>query len=462
METTWGCTSISIRAFRSDDSRVERGAVMRSTASAPRAARVLLPVLLLALSAASASGQQEVRLGIRGYVDEKVNVAIDDLTPTSPAARTVAEVLAFDLTYSLRFNVLEGQPGVIRASGPGPDYESWAIFGTQYLVTGTVSGSGAGYTAAIEIHNIPFQRRMSQKTYALPDPGAAGFRMALHEISNAIIQELTGEDGIADTRIAFASRRRGDKEIYAIDYDGHGSYRITSLDTISMTPDWSRDGARICFTTFVSGDPDLYCAPSGGGGSQPISTNRGLDMAPSISPDGRRMALTLTKDGNAEIYVLDVGGRSLRRLTYNLGIDTAPSWSPNGRQIVFESDRGGVAQIFAMDAEGANVRQLAYGGEAHSPAWSPQGDRIAYVERVGGRFQIVTIPADGGGGTVLTSTGDNEDPSWSPDGLHIAFSSTRGGGSDIYTMDWDGGNIRQVTRGGGYVSPSWSPKLGSR
>jgi TolB protein len=169
----------------------------------------------------------------------------------------VAEVLAFDLDYSLRYNVLEGQPGVVRASGPGPDYESWAIFGTQYLVTGTVSPTGAGYSAQIDIHHIPFQRSISQRTYALPDPGSAGFRMAIHDISNAIIRELTGEEGIADTRIGFASRRRGDKEIYAIDYDGQNTYRVTSLDTISMTPDWSRDGARICFTTFVSGDPDL-------------------------------------------------------------------------------------------------------------------------------------------------------------------------------------------------------------
>lgn len=242
-----------------------------------------MPLLLTAL-AAPARGQQEVRLGIRGYVDSKVNIAIDEMTPTSPAARTVAEVLAFDLDYSLRFNVLEGQPGVVRSASPGPDYESWAIFGTEYLVTGSVAATGAGFTARVDIHHIPFQRSISQKTYALPDPGAAGFRMAIHEISNTIIQELTGEEGIADTRIAFASRRRGDKEIYAIDYDGHGSYRVTSLDTISMTPDWSRDGARICFTTFVSGDPDLYCAPAGGGRSQAISENRGLDMAPSISP----------------------------------------------------------------------------------------------------------------------------------------------------------------------------------
>ncbi len=421
------------------------------------ATRLVSALLLLA---APAAAQQDVRLGITGYVDEKVNIAIDDVTPASSAGRAVAEMLAYDLEFSLRFNVLEGraQTGVVRSS-EGIDYEAWAIFGTQYLIKAELAPSGGGFRTEVGIHHVPFAREIQSLAFALPDPGSAGFRMAVHRISNAIIKELTGEEGIADTRVAFASRQRGDKEIYAIDYDGHDPYRVTSLDTISMTPDWSPDGSTICFTTFTRGDADLFCASASGGNARPMSTQKGLDMAPAWSPDGRRLALTLSKDGNAEIYLLEAGGRSLRRLTYSMGIDTAPSWSPNGRQIVFESDRTGVAQIYAMDAEGANERQLTYGGEAHSPAWSPKGDRIAYVERAG-NFQVATISANGGGRALLTSTGSNEDPSWSPDGLHIAFSSTRGGGADIYTMDWDGSNIRQVTRGGAFQSPSWSPRLG--
>lgn len=432
------CTSSSIRKF-----------VRRS----------LLAGLGIATFGSAGLAQQEVTLGLRGYVDETINLAIDDLDPRTPVAATVVEILAFDLDYSLRFNVIEGNPGVVRRSGV--DYEAWAIFGTEYLVTGRIESSGAGHRARLTIHHVPFQREVRQLDIALPDAGSAGFRAAVHDASNRIIRELTGEEGIADTRIAFASRRRGDKEIYAIDYDGHDSYRVTALDTISMTPDWRPNGDEICFTSFAAGDPDLYCAPAGGGRARVISSQRGLDMAPGWSPDGSRLAMTLTKDGNAEIYVLDSGGRSLRRLTYNPGIDTAPSWSPDGRQIVFESDRTGRSQIWAMDAEGAHVRQLTFGGEAHSPAWSPLGDRIAYVERIGGRFQVVTMGVEGETRTALTSIGDNEDPSWSPDGLHIAFSSSRGGGSDIYTMDWDGGHVRRVTRGGAFVSPSWSPRLRS-
>lgn len=422
--------------------------------SPPRAASLAAALLLLA---GPVRAQQEVTLTARGYVDETINLAIDDLEPASSAAGTIADILAFDLEFSLRFNVIEGNPGVVRRSGV--DYEAWAIFGTEYLVTGRIQATGAGFRADLVLHHVPFQRQIGELSFALPAMDTPEFRAAVHDASNRIIRDLTGEDGVADTRIAFASRRRGDKEIYVVDYDGHHPYRVTALDTISMTPDWHPGGGEICFTTFVTGDPDLYCAPSGGGRARSISSSKGLDMAPGWSPDGRRLAMTLTKDGNAEIYVLDAGARSLRRLTYNLGIDTAPSWSPNGRQIVFESDRTGISQIYTMDAEGANVRQITFGGEAHSPAWSPLGDRIAYVERVGGRFQIATVDVNGRGRTVMTSIGDNEDPSWSPDGLHIAFSSTRGGGSDIWTMDWDGRNVRQVTRGGAYVSPGWSPRL---
>ncbi len=444
-------------------SRARYAAPLERACRLPPAVLLALTGLATLLQPAPAMAQQDVRVGIAGYVDEKINIAIDDVTPGTEAARTVAEILAFDLEFSLRFNVLEGRAtaGVVRTAS-GVDYEAWAIFGTEYLVKAALAPSGGGYAASVGLHHVPFQREISSLSFALPDAGSENFRAAVHQISNTIIKELTGEDGIADTRIAFASRRRGDKEIFVIDYDGHDPYRVTSLDTISMTPDWHPDGSEICFTTFVRGNADLYCASAGGGRPQPLSTHYGLNMAPSWSPDGGRLALTLTKDGNAEIYALDRSGRRLDRLTYNIGIDTSPTWSPNGRQIAFESDRAGVPQIYVMDAEGASVRQLSRGGEAHSPDWSPLGDRIAYVERIGGRFQIVTIDAEGGGRQILTSTGDNEDPSWSPDGLHIAFSSTRAGGSDIYTMDWDGQHIRRVTQGGGFQSPSWSPKLSRR
>jgi TolB protein len=412
---------------------------------------------LLAVVSPGASGQANVRTGLTRYIDEQINLSIDRFE--GGGARDVTEIIAEDLRFSRYFNVIDADVAgkLVSESGSSVNYQGWSAFGTEYLVTGSVNGP----TMRIAVHHIPSRTVEFNRDYPAAPPGDRKSRPYVHAISNDIIKELTGEPGMALTKIAFASRRRHEKEIFVADYDGFNSYAVTRTDTINLTPAWSKAGDRICYTTFERGNPDLYCVSSGGGATIPIANFKGINIAPSWSPDGRRLAMTLTKDGNPEIYVMDVTAKKLTRLTYNMGIDTAPSWSPQGNSIVFESDRAGGPQIYLMDASGANVRRISFDtADNHSPAWSPKGDLIAYVgKRGGGDFQIFTVEAGTGEGlTQLTLTGSNEDPSWSPDGLHLAFSSTRQAGvTNIFTMTWDGQDIRQVTRGGGYITPDWSP-----
>ena len=412
---------------------------------------------LLAVAVPAAHAQQEVRTGLTRYIDEQINLSIDPFRGGS-AARDVTQIIADDLRFSRYFNVIDADvAGTLVGSEAEVNYEGWAAFGTRYLVTGTL-GEG---TIRISVHDVAGRTPVFTRDYPAASTADGKFRAYVHAISNDIIKELTGEQGIALTKIAFGSRRRHEKEIYVADYDGFNAYAVTRTDTINLSPSWAPTGERICYTTFERGNADLFCVSSGGGTASPIATFRGLNIAPAWSPDGRKLAMTLSKDGNPEIYVMDVGAKKLTRLTYNLGIDTAPSWSPNGNQLTFESDRAGGPHVYVMDASGSNVRRLSYDTrDNHSPAWSPRGDLIAYVgKRGGGNFQIFTVDAATGESlTQLTLTGSNEDPAWSPDGLHLGFSSTREGGAhNIFTMSWDGQNIRQITRGGGYITPDWSP-----
>lgn len=417
----------------------------------------MLSVVAAPVAPVAVGAQQNVRTGITRYIDEQLNLSIDAFTGATHA-RDVTRIIADDLRFSRYFNVIDADvAGTLVARGGSVNYEGWVAFGTQYLVTGALNGA----TILVGVHDVAGRRPIFTREYPMPSPGDSKFRAYVHAISNDVIKELTGEPGMALTKIAFASRRRHEKEIYVADYDGFNAYAVTRTDTINLTPAWSKSGDRICYTTFERGNPDLFCVGSGGGSSTPIATFRGLNIAPAWSPDGRKLAMTLTKDGNPEIYALDVGARKLTRLTYNLGIDTAPSWSPQGNAIVFESDRAGGPQIYLMDATGSNVRRISFETrDNHSPAWSPKGDLIAFVgKRGGGEFQIFTVEAATGENlTQLTLTGSNEDPSWSPDGLHLAFSSTRRGGvTNIFTMTWDGQEIREITQGGGYITPDWSP-----
>ncbi len=288
------------------------------------------------------------------------------------------------------------------------------------------------------------------------------FRLLAHFLADDIVQALTGEGGIAKTRIVFVTAVFDNKELSIVDYDGHNPGFVTKNRSLNLTPAWTKDGQRVIFTLYQNQNPDLFEINVDNGRMFSLAASPGLETSPAVSPDGGQIAFVSTKDGNAEIYVMDRWGGTPKRLTRHPAIDTAPDWSPDGRQLVFASDRTGNPQLYLMQADGSNVRRLpidlAY---CDSPVWSPRGDKIAFVARASGGFDIYTYDLPSGEVLQLTAgAGSNEDPSWSPDGFQLAFSSTRENGKrDIYTMLWDGSQVLRLTFSGECSSPSWSPNI---
>jgi TolB protein len=288
-------------------------------------------------------------------------------------------------------------------------------------------------------------------------------RLLVHSLADDVVNSLTGEKGIAKSRIAFTAATVDNKEIFVMDYDAANQQQITHAGanhhrTLNLTPAWSADGRSLIFTSYQRGNPDLFVMDVVSAKLSPLTNDNGLHSAPAWSPDGKKIAFVSARDGNAEIYTMDANGKNLRRLSHHPAIDSSPCWSPTGREIVFTSDRLGSPQIFMMDAEGSNVRRLPLEGKYNdSPVWSPRGDKIAFVSRGAGGFDIFTYDLNDETVTQLTAeAGSNEDPCWSPDGYRLAFSSTRDGRSDIYTMMWDGTEVRRLTYKGTCTSPAWS------
>ena len=80
-------------------------------------------------------------------------------------------------------------------------------------------------------------------------------RRYAHQFADEIIARLSGGvPGVASTQIAFVSARSGNKEIWAMDYDGSNQHELTSLHSIALTPRWSPDAGRIA----------LHLLPHGG------------------------------------------------------------------------------------------------------------------------------------------------------------------------------------------------------
>jgi len=428
--------------------------------------RAVHPVLILAFAglvlAQEGAGQSpEGIIGIvegTGYTRIKIAVPAPETGGGFEGqAADFVETVRQDLETSGFFDVVA--PSLYGLVPPAEDgalrHDDWISIGADFLVQIRIPTQDDRIDLEARLYDnngkkLQFGRRYGGSLELI--------RRVAHQVSDDLVKTLTGNSGIALTRIAFVSLHGEGKEIYLMDYDGRRVRRLTTTGTINLSPVWSPDGSELLFVSWRGKQPGVYLMSSEGKLGVLKTVGGELSAAPDWSPDGRKLAYTSDVDGNSEIYVLDRTSGQNRRLTFNPTIDTAPAFSPNGREIAFTSDRSGSPQIYLMDSEGLNTRRLSWGSSYNdSPAWSPRGDRLAYASRIDGRFQIVVLDLSSGRVTSLTpGRGNSENPRWSPDGRHLVFSSNRAGSYDIYTMRADGTDVRRLTRGGDSFTPDWS------
>lgn len=406
----------------------------------------------------------QVRGTIVGPGATSFPIAVSPLKSTSGAEREAgvfADVVAKDLDLSGLFRVIDRGAYIENAQQSGVtaetiDFHDWSTIGAQALVKGTVERDGDGLVVEARLFDVVEGKQIGGKRYRAGDDE---LRRIAHRFADEIMQILTGERGPFESRIAFASRRKGRfKEIYAMSIDAGDLRPVTHDGSIALAPSWSPDGKSLLFTSFASGNPSLFVTDLGGD-KRLLSSRRGLNLGGRWSPGGRAIAVALENGGATDIALLDPDGQLMHFVTKDRSIDVSPSWSPDGQSIVFCSDRGGGPQIYVVSAQGGTPRRVTFEGNYNtSPAWSPKGDRIAYASRVGGRFQVYTVALGGGDVKRITGTrGDNEDPSWSPDGRYLVFSSTRDGSGAIYLSDALGTRQTRLTPSGGDdSSPAWS------
>jgi TolB protein len=413
---------------------------------------ILLALLVLCLPASVRAQGGDVRIDVKSGAIARLPLRCEPLQgpPSGPApVRAADEVLAVDLQGSAVFQAN-------RMWAPDP-----AATDPQFVTSGKWTVTGDKVRLDGELRDFPARRPILVHSY---DGPVAEWRRLLHRFSDDIVQQITGERGVADTRIAFVVCGGRDKELWLMDADGYGARALTADKSIAQSPSWSPEGSLLLFTSWRGGSgPQVWVMSPENRKPFLVSGRAGLNTSACYSPDGQRVACTLSMDGNAEVYSLDARGGSLQRLTNHRAIDTSPAWSPTGREIAFTSDRSGTPQLYVMDSDGGSVRRLTYDVDyTDSPAWSPKGDRIAFVTRVGGGFDLWTCRADGTGAAPVLTGGNNENPRWSADGRHLVFASNRDGAYGLWVTDLDGALPRKLSTGGRCaVSPAWSPRRAS-
>jgi TolB protein len=339
------------------------------------------------------------------------------------------------------------------------NFANWTTVGAELLITGGVQVQNDELTLEMRLFDTFKKTLVVGKRY---NGRIEDQRAMVKRFCAEVIQALTGNAGIFNSRIAFASKSNGKKEIYACEFDGSNVQRLTSRNSISSFPNWSWDGRHLAYTTFIGNTPCRIIV-------RDLQTNletnfdfKSTQIAPAWVPGRFELAATLTIAGDPEIYLLTGGGKVIKRVTHSSGIDVEATWSADGKKMAFVSKRSGTPQIFVQEMETGRIYRVTFQGQYNTqPSWSPKGDRIAYSSLEEGQINIYTIDTEGNHPIRLTyNQGDNEAPAWSPDGSLIAFISSREGQARVYVMTAIGTDQRRLlVLPGEQSQPKWSPNI---
>jgi TolB protein len=352
-------------------------------------------------------------------------------------------------------------------SGTGLALQDWAgpPVNASHLAFGYVADQNGtfvayGYLIDVRQPTVPSVLPLAKRYFDSMDDNGA--RKAAHDYANDIIA-FFGGGSLAGTKIYFVSNRTGNKEIWAMDYDGSNQHQLTHSKSINIMPGVSPDGTLLAYTSFRTGRPQIDILETATGRLRGfLNPGASVNSTPSFTPDGSMLYFASSLGGPQQIYRCGVTGSGLTRISHSTAIETEPKVNPkNPSALVFVSGRTGPQQIFSMNSDGLDVQRLTDGtGEASNPSWHSDGQHILFSWTRGyakGDWNVFLMDVASRRYDQLThSEGRNENPVWAPDGRHLVFMSTRGGSHQIWSMLADGTAVTRLTNQGENWQPVWS------
>ncbi len=94
----------------------------------------------------------------------------------------------------------------------------------------------------------------------------------------------------------------------------------------NFDPEWSPDGTRIAYASNRSGNYDLWVRPMDGSPETRITRDPGMDSEPSWEPSGQRIVFVSNRTGARELWIVSAQGGPERQLTDQGQSVASPRW----------------------------------------------------------------------------------------------------------------------------------------
>lgn len=406
-------------------------------------------------------------ISVSGAQNAPIPIAIAPFTDSSGVGAQIVGVLSDDLSHCGLFRTIDPASFVPNSVNNGtPVWANWSILGAQAVVTGSVTDQGGGQLRVeFRLWNVGSQQQLQGTAYTTT---AANWRRIAHIIGDVVYQQMIGEKGYFDSRVAYISDAGAVtspvRRLAVMDYDGANNQFLTDGLSMALSPEYNPTRQQLAFVSFRQNHPRVYLFDLQTGAERSVGSFGEMTIGPRFSPDGNSLLMSVSRNGGAAIVRVDLNGGAMTELTDSNSINVTPCYSPDGSQIVFNSDRDGNQQLFVMSANGGAAKRISFGpGQYAEPAWSPSGDMIAYTFWGQGGFSIGVMQPDGSGERILSQGFLVECATFCPNGRVLMFyrQTPNGSGHDsrLVTIGIDGFNERLVNTPTYASDPSWGPLL---
>jgi TolB protein len=298
----------------------------------------------------------------------------------------------------------------------------------------------------------------------------------VHEISDFLTYELTGEYGIASERIVYTVKDPShfssellikhfdQNDPIQLTFDGH--YKMNPLFISStLTP-----AQEILFVSYQNGQPKIFRQKIGEKKADLFIQLRGSQFLPCLSPHGEFLSFISDASGSVDLFIQRLGenfspiGKPMQIFSANGSVQATSSFNHKSSTIAFVSDFEKKPRVYQLDLlktlqarKKSNLTLLTpIETEATCPAFSPDGKKLAYCSLIDGVRQIFILDLENNLHYPITEGPHHkENPSWASNSLHLAYNTTCTE-NEIYIINLQQKKPIKITEGYGLKHyPCW-------